>query len=160
MSLHLPIIKRQNILTPYFDHVHDFSRNIVGNLGEGVLGYTGDSYVICLYWLILTMFKYTFKLQGLHKVKFDAMIMIMKRVYLQHTLGKIGIYGRLQSQLLEIRQKFELADFQRQIWSVTAITACPNRFSNVKEWYFLILPSWLIPTYVNYLVFSQKCSWI
>jgi len=49
MSLHLPITKRQNIFTPYFDNVHDFSRNIVGNLGEGALGYTGDPYVICLY---------------------------------------------------------------------------------------------------------------
>jgi len=78
------------------------------------------------------MFKYTFKLQGLYKVKFDAMMMTMKGVYLQHTLQKTGIYARPQSHLLEIRQKFELADFQMQIWSVTAITAYPIRFSNVK----------------------------
>jgi len=61
------------------------------------------------------------------------MIMIMKRVYLQHTLRRTGINQRPQSQLLEIRQKFELADFQRQMCSVTAITACPIRFSNVNE---------------------------
>jgi hypothetical protein len=79
------------------------------------------------------MFKYTFKLRGLYKVKFDAMMIIMKRVYLQLTLRKTGIYERPQSQLLEIRQKFELGCFQEQIWSVTTITACTIRFSNVKE---------------------------
>ena len=123
------------ILEPYFDHIQGFSRNIVGNLGEGCLGYTGNPYVICLYSLILTIFKYTFKLQGLYKVKFYAtmMMMIMKRVYLQYTRRKTGFYERPESQLLEIWQKYELAGFQRQIWSVTTVTACSIRFSYVKE---------------------------
>ena len=99
ISLHLPIIKRQNILASYFPRVHDFSRNIVGSLTEGALGYTGDSYVIFLYWLILTIFKYTFKLQGFYKVKLNTVMLIMKRVYLQHPFRKTGIYDRSQSQL-------------------------------------------------------------